>query len=161
MDFDESFWVAISTIFCFLAIVKYSKNSLKQFFEHKYRSIASKLDEANMLATEAEKLFDQQKQLNNSLAVELDNIASTARKEIAILKQKAEGVLSEKLKIKNHVMKSHIKNKEDKFISDFNFKLVKLSVDANIAILQKVKNSFTNPYLVLDRHSDLLRVHFY
>ena len=153
--FDESFWVACSIILFVGLMFNYIRSYGKKFLEGKISSICTKLDEAENLNIEANKVLEQQRQKHKLAKVEIKEIEKNTEEEIAQLKKDAEKELSYKMEHKSNNAQDRIASNEAKALANLRLETVEIATKISIAILAKQKSAASDQKLLNQALSSL------
>jgi F0F1-type ATP synthase membrane subunit b/b' len=148
--FDETFWVAVSITLTLVLIVKYSKDPLTHMLNNRSALISNKIAEAMSLLGEAEKLFNEQKNLHKKYLKEAEDIHKSIEAGITLLKQQAEEDFAVKLSNKTFAIENRIVNQQHNLLYKLRLEAATLAIKTTTLILQKQENIEMNAKILDD-----------
>jgi F0F1-type ATP synthase membrane subunit b/b' len=140
MEFNESFWVAVSIALFIVLFLKYTKKGINDFLVNRSSFIAHRLQEVFSLAQQADIFLQEQVNIHQSSLKKAKEIMELAEKEILLLKLNAEKDLEDRLNLKTDAIIKQIASNEEKYLNNLHFKAVQLAIKITVTILQDQKN---------------------
>ena len=137
MLFDESFWVSFSIIIFMLIVFRYLKTPISHSLSKRAGDISVRIAEAEKLKKEALETLREFELLYNNAKQEIKIFAEHLDEEIEFLKKKAEQDLKEKLRIRENIIDSRVRNLEEKTLAKMRLKAIKLAVTVSIFLLRE------------------------
>lgn len=137
MQFNESFWVALSIILFGIFISRYISKPLRELFVSRAEFISNKLKEAALLKQEANELLKESLESFNDASNVAENLLNLAEQEIICMKKAAERDLLDKLNAKKHSILNKIHANEAKFLTGIRMQAVQLSIESSLEALSK------------------------
>ncbi len=147
---DPQFWVAVSFLIFILAIFNPVRKILTSSLDQQINDIKNKIDEAKNLKIEAEQAFNDLKNRENEVELEIKKLRIDSEEKISELKKSYSIKLSEQ--IEKHKLLAD--NKIEQLVRDTNISIknyiTSVAIEATINILNKNLSS--------EKKSDLINV---
>ena len=130
MEFDSTFWVAISFLI-FLAVLVYFKipHKVNELLSKMIIDIKNEIDESEKLRIESKKLLDEAQNKLDSAKDESKKILDQAQKESERIIIEMNDKFHKSSEIKKNLTKSKISQMKDAAINDIKNNSIKIAVD--------------------------------
>ena len=130
MEFDSTFWVAISFLI-FLAVLVYFKipHKINELLSKMIIDIKNEIDESEKLRIESKKLLDEAQNKLDSAKDESKKILDQAQKESERIIIEMNDKFHKSSEIKKNLTKSKISQMKDAAINDIKNNSIKIAID--------------------------------
>ena len=130
MEFDSTFWVAISFLI-FLAVLVYFKipHKVNELLSKMIIDIKNEIDESEKLRIESKKLLDEAQNKLDSAKDESKKILDQAQKESERIIIEMNDKFHKSSEIKKNLTKSKISHMKDAAINDIKNNSIKIAID--------------------------------
>lgn len=139
---DAKTWILISFLIFFAIMWKYTRGIIIQLLDNRTDDIRDKLEEAENLRKEAQKLHDDYKEKHKKASDDAKKIISDAQAYAKELKDRATIEARHQAERREKILRNRIKKAETEALRELNSKVVDLAGSATRIILEKnIKNN--------------------
>ena len=126
---DTTFWVAVSSVLCFIVVYKKGKAPLLASLDERTETIRVRLDEADDLYREAEKLLATYQQRQKDALQEADEILKAAQRRAETIVREAEDDIKKAVAHQENAARLRIQRAEQEVVEAIREAMVKAALN--------------------------------